>query len=280
VTDYWPRPVRAGPHTRILSAALTAARDFLLDPLEPADTFLTAAPGRRPVVSVFGLARGCGSTVVSRALAVELAARDAGGASAVTCEARASAIPLATHEASRLARALDGVPGRVRAVGRLCLVAGAEPAALVEGVRGLSPLVIDAGATVLGGVPACVADSTVLVTTPALEPALARVAAECVARVGPEPILVVNRAREGVVIPAAEAVTNPAGEGGDEAGVVNPAGEGGAESGGATGRASPRPLLLPESRMGAHLALGGREARGELGRAIAALADRCEGRPV
>ena len=117
MTDYWPRTVRAGPHNGILSAALTAARDFLLDPLEPADTILTAAPDRRPVVSVFGLAPGCGSTVVSRALAVELAARDAGGASAVTCEARASAIPLATDEASRLARALDGVPGRVRAVG-------------------------------------------------------------------------------------------------------------------------------------------------------------------
>ena len=34
---------------------------------------------------------------------------------------------------------------------------------------------------------------------------------------------------------------------------------------------------LPESRMGAQLALGGREPRGELGRAIAALADRCGG---
>ena len=178
--------------------------------------------------------------------------RDEGGASVVTCEARASAIPLATHEASRLARALDEISGRARAVGRLCLVAGAEPAALAEAVRGLSPLVIDAGATLLGGVPACVADRTVLVTTPAMEPALARVAAECVARVGPEPILVVNRA-----------------------------GEGGAQTAGAAGERAQRPLLLPESRMGAHLALGGREARGELGRAIAALADRCEGcRPV
>jgi hypothetical protein len=251
MTSYWPRTVRAGPRTGILSAALTAARDFLLDPLEPADTVLTPAPGRRTVVSVFGLARGCGSTVVSRALAAELAARDAGGVSAVTCEARASAIPLATHQASRLARSLDEIPGRARAVGRLCLVAGAEPTALAEGVRVLSPLVIDAGATLLGGVPACVADSTVLVTTPAMEPALARVAAECVARVGPEPILVVNRAGEGV-------------------------GEWRGATCGASGRA---PLALPESRVGAHLALGGREARGELGRAIAALADRCE-RPI
>jgi hypothetical protein len=33
---------------------------------------------------------------------------------------------------------------------------------------------------------------------------------------------------------------------------------------------------LPESRMGAQLASGGREARGELGRAITELADLCE----
>ena len=248
MNDYWPRAVRAGPRTGILSAALAAARDFLLDPVEPADTSLTAAHAERPVVSVFGLARGCGSTVVSRALAAELALRDPGGASAVTCEVRASAIPLATHEAARLARVLDEIPGRPRAVGRLCLVAGAEPAALAEGVRGLSPLVIDAGATLLGGVPACVADRTVLVTTPAMEPALARVAAECVARVGPEPILVVNRAGEGCAQPRWATA----------------------------GESAQRPLLLPESRMGAHLALGGREPRGELGRAIAALADRCE----
>jgi hypothetical protein len=259
VTDYWPRTIRAGPRNGILSAALVAARDFLLDPVEPADSMLGPAPGRRPVVSVFGLAHGCGSTMVARALAAELAARDVGGASAVTCETRASAIPLATQEASRLARSLDETSGRARAVGRLCLVAGAEPAALAEAVRGLSPLVIDAGATLLGGVPACVADSTVLVTTPAMEPALARVAAECVARVGPEPILVVNRAAEGV--------TNRAGEGVGAVEAVTMA----------SGRGT---LMLPESRMGARLALGGREARGELGRAIAALADRCEGRPV
>jgi hypothetical protein len=33
---------------------------------------------------------------------------------------------------------------------------------------------------------------------------------------------------------------------------------------------------MPNSPMGARLALGGREARGELGRAIAELADLCE----
>jgi hypothetical protein len=36
-------------------------------------------------------------------------------------------------------------------------------------------------------------------------------------------------------------------------------------------------LALPNSTLGAQLALGGREARGDLGRAIAELADLCEG---
>jgi hypothetical protein len=36
-------------------------------------------------------------------------------------------------------------------------------------------------------------------------------------------------------------------------------------------------MALPNSPLGAQLALGGREARGELGRAIADLADLCEG---
>jgi hypothetical protein len=266
VTDYWPRTLQGGPGNGMLSAALDAARDFLLDPVEPADTSLAAVPGRRAVVSVFGLARGCGSTMVSRALAAELAVRDPCGASVVGCEAKASSIPLATHEASRLARALDAIPGRPKAVGRLCLVAGADPATLAEAVRGLSPLVIDAGSTLLGGVPACVADRTVLVTTPAMEPALARVAAECVARVGPEPILVVNR--------AGEASAQAAGEGSAQAvGQGNAVGRGSAQ---APGAMEWSPLRLPESRVGAHLALGGREARGELGRAISALADRCE----
>ena len=36
---------------------------------------------------------------------------------------------------------------------------------------------------------------------------------------------------------------------------------------------------LPESRMGAQLALAGREPRGRLGRAVAELANRCEAIP-
>jgi hypothetical protein len=64
-------------------------------------------------------------------------------------------------------------------------------------------------------------------------PALAAVAAACVARVGPEPLVVVSGAR----------------------------------------RAAGAVVCLPRSRVGARLALGGREPRGELGRAVGRLAD-------
>jgi hypothetical protein len=222
-----------------IAAAAAAVESFLLEPAEP--RALTAAAGpseQRPVICVFGLARACGATVVARALAAELATRDPVGAAAVCCEARAAGIPLATHAAARLARALEDVPGAApRAVGRLCLVSGAEVLALSDTARWFAPLVIDAGSTALGGAPAAVADRTVLVTSPEVEPALARVGAACVARVGREPIVVLNRAPH------------------DQTGA----------------------LALPNSPMGARLALGGREARGELGRAIAELADLCEG---
>ena len=223
----------------ILAAAAAAVETFLLEPGEPrTQTAASVPPDGRPVISVFGLAQGCGATVVARALAAELATRDPAGTAAVCCEVRAVGIPLATHAAARLARALEDVPGASpRAVGRLCLVAGADPLTLSSTARHFAPLVIDAGSAALGGAPASMADHTVLVTTQAVEPALARVGAECVGRVGPAPIVVLNRAPH------------------DQMGA----------------------LALPNSPLGAQLALGGREARGELGRAIADLADLCEG---
>jgi hypothetical protein len=224
---------------RPLSAALAAAGAWLLEPAEPAcEPVLSAPAPPRPIVAVFGLARGCGATVVARALAAELASRDADGAAAVHCEARAAGIPLATHAASRLARQLADVHGaETRAVGRLCLVGGAECGAVADTARHFAPLVLDAGAASLGGVPAALADEVIVVSGPSTERALAAVAADCLARVGHEPIVIRNRMRA----PPAE-------------------GEAG----------------LPESRLGAQLALGGREPRGDLGRAISELADRCE----
>jgi hypothetical protein len=234
----------------LVAGALAAAGSFLIEPaLPPPESVPPSPPGLRPVVAVFGLARGCGVTVVSRALAVELAGRDPEGAAAVHCEVRGAGIPLATQAAARLARALSDVPGAdTRAVGRLCLVAGADRDALTDTARHFAPLVLDAGSASLGGAPAALADCVIVVASPATEPALASVAVDCLARLGHEPIVVLNRASAGAA---------------DDPGPPS------------SSRAN---LRLPYSRMGARLALGGREARGELGRAIAELADMCGGR--
>jgi hypothetical protein len=260
-----------------LAAALAAAGAWLIEPAEPPRQAVVGARApARPVVAVFGLARACGATVVSRALAAELASRDAGGAAAVHCEARASGIPLATPAAGRLAHLLADVPGaETRAVGRLCLVGGADCEALAGAARQAAPLILDAGATALDSTAAAIADEIVLVTSPSTAPALASVAANCLAPLGHEPIVVVNRAppeRE----PSERATGGAPGERG--AGGASGEREAGGAAGGAFGAARAPVLALPHSRMGAQLAIGGREARGELGRAVAELADRCEGR--
>lgn len=238
-----------------LSGAIGAASAWLVEPAAAPPQALRIAPASfRPVLAVFGLARGCGVTVVARALAAELARRDHSGAAVVHCDARAAGIPLATPAAGQLARALSELPGTdTRAVGRLCLVGGAEWAAVSQATRELAPLVLDAGSAVLGGAPAALADRVVLVAAPGVEPALGAVAAGCLARLGHAPLVVLNRAEP------------PGGEPGAE------------ESEGRHAAWLARGVhRLPESRMGAQLALGGREARGELGRSIGELADLCE----
>jgi hypothetical protein len=227
----------------VLTAVAAGIEGFLLEPAEPAEAgpepAATSPP--RPVVAVFGLARRSGATVVARGLAAELAGRDPAGTAAVASGGAVGGIPLATPAAGRLAESLADVPGATAtAVGRLCLVEGAAAPALADVARHHAPLVLDAGTSTIEGAAAATADRLLLVTTPTIEPALARVAAECVRRLGAEPLIVLNRApSEGPADPLA-------------------------------------PLTLPDSRMGAQLALGGRLARGELGRAIAVLADRCE----
>jgi hypothetical protein len=259
----------------VVAAAVAAAQAWLIEPAEAAPEPVAPAPSApRPVIAVFGLARGCGATVIARALAAELAVRDSSGAAAVSSEARAAAIPLATQPAARLARALEDLPGAAtRAVGRLCLVEGVDQLALADCSRHHAPLVLDAGSSSLGGVPAAIADAAVLVTTPALEPALARVAAACLGRVGPEPVLVVNRSGRGAFAANGAGAEQPDLRGAEPA-RTRDADEAGASS----GQLDARVVTLPDSRLGAQLALGGREARGELGQAIAKLADACQGR--
>jgi hypothetical protein len=251
---------RGGRVQDLLAGAVGAAGAWLIEPAAPAAEPVRVAPVRpRPVIAVFGLARGCGVTVPARALAVELARRDPLGAAAVHCEARAAGIPLATPAAGRLARALSQLPGiDTRAVGRLCLVGGGDPAAVSTATRELAPLVLDAGSAVLGGALAALADRVLLVAKPSIEPSLGAAGADCLARLGHAPLLVLNRAEPG-------------------AGAAD-ADEPEADEFDASRRAAWLRLgvhLVPESRMGAQLAAGGREARGELGRAVGELADLC-----
>ena len=196
----------------------------------------------RPAIAVAGLSPRCGVTTIARALGAELAVRDADHAAVVTTAALGGGgIPLGTLPAGRLARAVGrSLPVRTRAVGRLCfaeLVAD-DQARLCDVARTFAPLVIDVADASTLSVVASLVDAVLLVGSPASEPALARVLVESLARVGPEPFVVLNR------------------EGGD--------GERW------EGHAGPR---LPDARVAAQLALAGREAPGEFGRAIAALAD-------
>ncbi len=192
------------------------------------------------MVAVVGLAPRCGTTTVARALGAELAARDPCGACAVSAGAGAAVMPLGAPAAGRLARTLAPVAGgATRACGRLCLVQCADRAALAGAVLYLAPLVLDLDDPQDAPAAASLADRVLLVAGPGTEPALAAVVAQSLARVGPEPVVVVNRVQEGEQTPW-------------------------------SGR---RAAECPESRIGAQLALAGREPRGELGRAVAALAD-------
>jgi hypothetical protein len=225
---------------------ITAVADYFVEPAAADGLGATledsVLPGvTRPVVAIAALAPRCGTTTVARALAAELALRDDGGASIVSAEAIGSGgIPLGTPAAGRLGRAVArALPCRVRAVGRICLtVAEPSPASLVDCARDLAPLLLDVGDPAGAAAAASLADAVVLVAAASVEPSLAAVVSQSLVRVGPEPVVVVNRAREA-----------------DERW---------------EGRCA---LRLPESRMGSQLALAGREARGELGSAVARLAD-------
>lgn len=225
---------------------LAAVAELFVEPAAPA----SAAAVRdeswtgswRLVVAVAGLAPGAGTTTVARALAAELALRDPDGAAIVSAAAVAGGgIPLGTPAAGRLARAVQrSLPSQTRAVGRLCLTAaGSDQARLVEVGRELAPVVLDVSDPGQSAAAASLADAVVLVGVPACEPALGAVVAESLVRVGPEPIVVLNRDRDREPRWDRRCVER-----------------------------------LPDSRLGAQLALAGREARGELGGAVAALADR------
>src|SRR3954469_10645028 len=178
------RPVALAASRGFLATAAAAVESFFIDSAAAEPAAESARPVElRAVVSVFGLAQGCGATVVARALAAELAARDPAGAALVCSDARPAGIPLATHSAMRLPRVLEDVPRAApREIGRVCLAGAdpgrADPRKLVATARHHAPVVIDAGSEALGGELAAIADRVVVVAPRDVEPALARVASE------------------------------------------------------------------------------------------------------
>lgn len=224
---------------------LRQAGDWLVEPAgeerdESRERPLVVVPPRPfPVVAVVGLARRCGATTVGRALAGELAAREDGAAIVAGAE-RPVVVGLGSStSAARLAESLVWLSeGEApRPLGRLCLLGPAEPSEVAAAARRLAPAVVEVepGAAVLEAAPAV--DRVVLVASPGLEPALAAAVAETVANAARPPLVAVNRAPE---------------------------------SGPWLTRAD---VLIPDSRVGARMALAGRDPRGWLGDAIAQLAD-------
>ena len=194
-----------------------------------------------PMVAVVGLAAGCGTTTVARALAVELALRDPAGAAVVCGPPARRAGLLVSPGAARLVREVSRSTGiAARAVGRLCLLPAHDLAAAATAAMDLAPVVLDVAHGSPAGCAAALADHVALVASPLVEPALAAVVAASLARVGPYPVIVVNRA---------------------------------SELGAWAGRPA---LLLGDSRLAARRAARGRRAGGVFGAGVAELADRCE----
>lgn len=224
---------------RLAAGALAGAKQWLVEPPEGFPEPVRAPVQDRLAVAVVGLGPKSGTTTVARGLGTELAVRDAAGACAVTA-VPGSVLPLGTPAAGRLARSLASL-GHVRACGRLCLIDAPDRVALVGAAPRFAPLVFDVGDPRDAAAVAALADRVVLVGGPAVEPALAGVVAASLERVGPRPLVVASR-------PPAE---------------------------------SRWPRLMdiefPYSRLGAQWALAGREARGALGAALAALAGMVQG---
>ena len=235
-----------------VATLLRRAGEWLVEPVDAADRVLPGpvaqpAPGRalaalpprsHPVVGVVGLARRCGATTLARALGAVLAER-ADGAAVVCSPARPAVVALGSSPAaSRLAQSLPQLD-HTRAAGRLCLAACDEPQLVAAATRHLAPAIVEVDAGSAAVDAARTVDRIVLVASPAIEPALAAAVAETIGAVAPAPVIAVNRAAgHGPWLVRAD-------------------------------------VLVPDSRLGARMALAGREPGGWLGRSVGQLADLC-----
>jgi hypothetical protein len=221
---------------------VTRAERWLLEPPPPRPRAAEPAPDARPVIAVIGLGSRCGTTTIARALAIELARRDRGGAAIVSACTRGPTPALATAAARRLARALPREAAS--AAGRLCLL-DPDDAALRELASSRpAPVVLDVEHGRPPQSPFALADAAVLVAGPAVEPALADVVAASLTRDGVAPTIVLNRA-------------------------LDPEEWSGRDV-----------LVVGEARLGSRLALAGRDPTPGLARPIGDLADALVGEGV
>lgn len=231
----WPEARGGGSGRGFVAAVAARAERWLLDPAPPGPRPAEPGTDDRLVVAVIGLAPRCGTTTLARALAVELAKRDHSGAAIVTASSRGAGPALATAAARRLARALP--PDVAAAAGRLCLVDPDDPSVRELAASRPAPLVLDVDHGRPPESALAVADAAVLVAVPGTEPALADVVAASLSRDEGQPRIVLNRS---------------------------------VELGAWRGRCA---LAVGESRLGARLALAGREPTPALARPLAELAD-------
>lgn len=233
----WPEARGTGA---FFAAVATRAERWLLEPATARPRAAEPEPDTRPVVAVVGLGRKCGTTTIARALAIELARRDRSGTAIVTAESRGPAATLATAAARRLARTHADESGAA-AAGRLCLLDPDLPAVRDLAAARPAPVVLDVGHGRHPEGPVALADATVLVAAPSVEPALADVVAASLTRAGAPPPVLLNRA---VDIDA---------------------------------WSSRDVLMIGDARLGARLALAGRDPTPGLARPIAELADALVG---
>lgn len=233
----WSGPRRGG----IVAAALARAEAWLLEPPRPGVARPAPPAPSRPVVVVRGLARGCGSSTIARALAASLARGDPAGAAVVVGGPSGSGPRIAAPAAVRMARALSEAGcDSARASGRVCLVSDSHPLA-VSVERADAPVVVDVAHASPPAQGLGYADLVVLVGSPAVERSLAGAVEASLACAGHLVEVVVNRVEAEDLPQSAFA-----------------------------GR-----LLIGESRLAAQLALACREARGPFATPIAELAERC-----
>lgn len=224
-----------------VAAVAVRAERWLLDPASPRPRTLDPEPDQRPVIAVIGLGPRCGTTTIARALAIELAQRDRGGAAIVSASARGQAPAIAMAATRRLARALP--PETAAAAGRLCLLDPDDPVLRELAASRPAPVVLDVGHGCPPESPFALADAAVLVATPSVEPALADVVAASLTRAGQVPAIVLNRAVD-----------------------LGPWSERDREV-----------LAIGDARLGARLALAGRDPTPGIARPIAELADALVG---